>query len=342
MLGVMKFRTLAALSAATLALTACGSNATSNDDPGAAKRPSAKLVERSPLTGVKLTSGRPNNPVFVVKIENTFGGQPQYALNKADLVIEELVEGGLTRLAALYYSNLPTKVGHVRSIRATDIGIASPVNGQIVASGGSNGTYKRVKRAGIKVWSEDYGSPGFSSDPAKVRPYNRLVNLRAVAAKAKNKPITHNYLPFRTKPTASPSAGADAGTAAKTVKSATVRFSPSTTTRWAFKNGTWRRVNSHAAQGQDFHADTLLVLSARVVDAGYRDPAGNPVPETLFEGSGAAVILRGNTVVKGKWNKSADDQQITLTDSTGTSVQLDPGHVWIELIPRDGGSVNLS
>ena len=62
--------------------------------------------------------------MFVVKIENTASGAPQYGLNKADMVIEELVEGGLTRLAALYYSDLPTKVGHVRSMRDTDIGIA--------------------------------------------------------------------------------------------------------------------------------------------------------------------------------------------------------------------------
>lgn len=333
----MKFRALIVLSAVALTLTACGSNSATKDDPGATKRSSAKLVERSPLTGLELKSGQPSNPVFVVKIENTYGGQPQYALNKADLVIEELVEGGLTRLAAFYYSKLPSKVGHVRSIRATDIGIASPVNGQIVASGGAGGTFKRVKRAGIKVWSEDHDAPGFSSDPAKSRPYNRLINLKTVAAKAKKKPITQNYLPFRTKPAAPPSAG----TNVKTAKSATVRFSNSTTTRWTFKNGTWARVNSHAAPGQDFKADTLLVLSARVADAGYRDPAGNPVPETIFEGSGAATILRGDTVVKGKWNKTADNRQITLIDSAGAPIELDPGHVWIELIPRDGGSVSL-
>lgn len=340
----MKFRVLIALTAAALTLTACGSKADApKDDPGASKRDSAKLIERSPLTGLELKSGQPDNPVFVVKIENTAGGQPQYALDKADLVIEELVEGGLTRLAALYYSNLPSKVGHVRSMRATDIGISAPVAGQIIASGGAGGTYKRVKKAGIKVWSEDHGAPGFSSDPNKMRPYNRLINLKTVAAKAKKKPIKNNYLPFRSgeqkAPTASP--GATPAPKAKTATSLTVSFSNSTSTRWALKNGTWGRVNSHAAPGQDFRADTLLVLSARVTDAGYTDPAGNPVPETLFEGTGKATILRGDKVLEGTWNKKADDQQITLTDSTGAAVELDPGHVWIELIPRDAGSVKL-
>ncbi|MEO6470794.1 MAG: DUF3048 domain-containing protein [Aeromicrobium sp.] len=343
----MKFRVIVALTAAALTLTACGSKDETGDTK-ASERDSAKLVERSPLTGLVLPSGLPNNPVFVVKVENTEGGVPQYGLNKADLVFEELVEGGLTRLAALYYSNLPTKIGHIRSTRATDIGIASPVAGQIVASGGSNGTYRRIKKAGITIFSEDHGAPGFSSDLAKVRPYNRLVNLRRLAKKAKTTELPGNYLPFKipdskATPSAAPTADASAETPAppKTVKSLNVGFSASTHTRWKMKSGKWVRANTHAAPGQDFEADTLMVLFARVGDAGYLDPAGNPVPETIFEGSGRAMILHGNTEVEATWHKQGLDKQITLTDSTGAEIELDPGHIWIELIPKSGGTASL-
>lgn len=338
----MKFRVIVALTAATLTLTACGSKPDDKAEPGATERDSSKLVERSPLTGLEFKNGQPDNPVFVVKVENTEGGQPQYALNEADLVFEELVEGGLTRLAALYYSNLPGKIGHVRSTRATDIGIAAPVNGQIVASGGSGGTYKRIKKAGIKIFAEGQGAPGFSSDPHKVRPYNRLVNLRALARKAKAAQIPRNYLPFRvaSTATATPSAGT-APPAPRTATRLDVGFSNSTHTRWALKSDKWVRVNGHAASGQDFRADTLLVLSARVGDAGYLDPAGNAVPETIFEGTGKAMILHGKTVTEGTWHKEGLKGEITLKDSTGASVSLDPGHVWVELIPKNGGSAKL-
>ncbi len=182
----MKLRLLVAVTAAALTLTACSSSDSKEPTkPDASKGSSKKLVEVSPLTGLPMPNGRPANPVFVVKIENTANGAPQYGLNNADMVMEELVEGGLTRLAAFYYSNLPTKVGHVRSLRDTDIGIAKPVDGQVVASGGAAGTYRRVEGAGITIFSEDGGAPGFSSDPAKVRPYNRLINLQTVAKKAK-------------------------------------------------------------------------------------------------------------------------------------------------------------
>lgn len=344
----MKFRVIVAMTAAALTLTACGSKSADSSDPGASTRDSAKLVERSPLTGLVLKDGLPTNPVFVVKVENTEGGQPQYGLNKADLVFEELVEGGLTRLAALYYSNLPTKIGHVRSTRATDIGISLPVGGQVVASGGASPTYRLLKKSGVKIFSEDHGAPGFSSDLSKVRPYNRLVNLKTIAKKAKAGSVPGNYLPWRALPAATPTPDPSADPSAtptaapKKATSADVGFSNSTHTRWTLKNDKWSRVNGHAAPGQDFQADTLLVLFARVGDAGYTDPAGNPVPETIFDGNGRAVIMHGGTAIEATWFKGQKDSQITFKDKAGKPVDIDPGHVWIELAPQGKGSVSYN
>ena len=340
-------RAATVLVAATLALTACSSGS-SSDGPGTSKGSSQKLVELSPVTGEPMPEGRPNHPVFIVKVENTEGGQPQYGLNKADLVIEELVEGGLTRLAAFYYSDLPTKIGHVRSMRASDIGIASPVGGQIVASGGAARTYTRVKNAGITIFSEDYGAPGFSSDPAKVRPYNRLVNLQSIARKAKLSQIYGPYLswtPDKAKkatatPTPSGSATPTPTPTPKTVTSANVGFSNSTHTRWAFSGSTWHRVNGHAAAGQDFQPDTLIVMFCKIGDAGYLDPAGNPVPETDLEGTGRAMIFAGNKLTEATWSKSTLRSTISFTAKDGSPITIKPGHSFLELVPQSGGSVS--
>lgn len=341
-------RVAAVLAAATMTLTACSSSDPSSDGPGASKGSSEKLVAISPLTGEAMPDGRPDHPVFIVKVENTEGGQPQYGLNKADMVMEELVEGGLTRLAAFFYSDLPTKVGHVRSMRASDIGIASPVGGQIVASGGAARTYTRVKNAGITIFSEDYGAPGFSSDPAKVRPYNRLVNLQTIAKKAKDTQIFGPYLSWtpakgaKATPTPTPTS-TDSATptpAPKKVTSANVGFSNSTHTRWALNGNTWQRVNGHAAAGQDFKANTLVVLFCKIGDAGYLDPAGNPVPETDLEGTGRAMIFAGSKLVEATWSKSALRSTISFTGKDGAPVTIDPGHVFVELVPQSGGSVS--
>lgn len=343
----MKLRLLVVVSAAALALTACSSSDGAKEPtaPGASKGTSQKLVEISPLTGRALPDGRPANPVFVVKIENTEGGAPQYGLNKADMVMEELVEGGLTRLAAFFYSSLPSKVGHVRSMRATDIGIAAPVGGQIVASGGAAGTYKRVKNAGIKVFSEDYGAPGFSSDPAKVRPYNRLINLKKVAKKARTTKILGPYLPWTPKKatatTPAPTGSTGPAAASRPARHATVRFSNSTATSWQLKGGKWQRTNGHAEAGRDFAATTMIAMFCKVGDAGYTDPAGNPVPETKLEGRGRAMVFHGNRVSEVEWRKPSLKSSIRFTSKDGTPFTIAPGKVFLELVPKDNGSVKL-
>lgn len=334
--------------AAVLALAGCSSS-DPKSEPEAEKGTAEKLVELSPLTGAPLPGGRPSNPVFVVKIENTVGGAPQYSLDKADLVMEELVEGGLTRLAAFYYTNLPSKVGHVRSMRTTDVGIASPVGGQIIASGGASKTYKEVKKGGITVFSEDHGAPGFSSDPAKSRPYNRLINLKTVAKEAKDTEILGPYFTWTpTKPAETeapadlaPTDSATAPPAPKTATGATVRFSRNTQTEWALKGAKWGRTNGHAASGQDYTADTMIVMFCKVVDAGYTDAANNPVPETEIVGTGRAMLFKGNTVTEATWTKDAVGSTITFAGADGAPLTVDPGHVFVELVPEGDGSVKL-
>lgn len=344
----MQLRLIVAATAAAVSLTACSGSSDAPDKtttPNATQGTSQKLVEISPLTGKPFAKGRPSNPVFVVKIENTEGGQPQYGLDRADLVMEELVEGGLTRLAAFFYSQLPSKVGHVRSIRTSDIGIAGPVGGQIVASGGASGTYSKVENAGIKVFSEDAGDPGFSSDPLKVRPYNRLIDLKVIAKKAKRTTIKGPYFPWTpagatAKATTPAPSGSPTTPAPTRATSATVRFSNSTTTTWKLARGTWNRTNGHAEPQHDFRADTMMVLYVRIGDAGYTDPAGNPVPVTEFEGKGKGLVFHGKEVTDVEWRKPSLDEALTFT-ANGKPYTIDPGRVFLELVPKDGGSVTL-
>jgi hypothetical protein len=333
----MMIRPLVVAMAAAIALTACSSDkepaAPEPVDPS--KGSAAELVEFSALTGLPMPDGRPDNPVFVVKVENTSGGQPQLNLDRADLVIEELVEGGLTRLAAFYYSDLPSKVGHVRSLRATDIGVTTPVKGQIVATGGAGGAVKQIKRAGIVLYSEDGSSPGFSTDPNLVRPYNRLVDLVRVNKEAKNVQPDGSYLAWTAKGDESDPGASKVSTAT----GATVRFSRSTSTTWKLAKGSWTRTNGHA--DKEFKAKNLIVMECPIKDAGYTDPAGNPVPETVVEGSGKAMIFRDNQVVELTWKKPTLDSPITFTTADGEPYTVTPGPTFLELVPKNDGQVTL-
>ncbi|WP_293788123.1 DUF3048 domain-containing protein [uncultured Aeromicrobium sp.] len=326
----MKMRAMVSLVAAAAVLAACSS---SDDDP--VREPDTKdgsqLVQISPLTGERLENGLPDHAPFVVKIDNTRAATPQTGLDQADLVVEETVEGGATRLAAIFYSQMPESVGHVRSVRATDIGIAKPASAHIVASGGAPQTFDRLREAQVPIVSEDGGAEGFSRKTGKAAPYNVLVNLRHLTEQIGPVRPSVPYLPW--------AAADDEATPAPTaVTAASVRFSNFHTTEWTHGEGGWTRANGIAQP--EFMARNLLVLFADEVDAGYRDPAGNPVPETNFVGSGRAVVFAGGGVIEGTWSKRDHASQIQLVDGSGTPIELAPGKTWIELVNNSTADVN--
>jgi hypothetical protein len=266
---------------------------------------------------------------MVVKIDNSANSRPQIGLSKADLVTEELVEGGSTRLAVFFYQHVPTLVGPVRSMRATDICIVRPAQAVLVASGGAPPTVARVKAAGITTFTE--GATGYRRDSSRPAPYNLFMGLKELAKKIRAKETVSSYLPF------GPESALPKGHPARGLAAV---FSGGHTTRWTYDGGTYADPGSFAAQGDRFRPDTVLVLRVKVGDAGYKDPAGNPVPETKFDGSGPALLFHGGRVVRGTWSKSLTST-ITLRTKAG-ALKVPAGHTWIELVPVNGGKVSIT
>jgi hypothetical protein len=321
----MRMRHLSGIAAILLVVSACSPGRDSSS-----REQSSVDTSVSPLTGLHQGSP-PKDAVFMVKIENTHSGEPQYGVNQADFVIEELVEGGATRLAAFFYSKLPTKVGHVRSARTTDIDLAEPIDATVVASGGAPKTLRKIKKSELPFYSYDKRSPGWSSDPSKPAPYHVLWDLTTLSRTAKASIPPKPYFTWGDGPGSS--------SAAKKTTHVSVQFSPATTTNWTFNDGTWHRSPERAAAGQAFAPDNLVVIFARVEDAGYRDPAGNAVPETVVEGSGGAMIFAGSTATQAVWHKEDRNATMSFTSKSGKAITLKPGRVWLEAVPR-GGSVS--
>ncbi len=317
---------------ASLALAGCG-----GDDEPEAEGPEGqkiadgvKLMGQWPLTGLPSKEEAPKYPVTVVKIDNSASSAPQIGLGGADLVTEELVEGGATRLAVFYYSELPKAVGPVRSMRATDIGIIQPAEAVLVASGGAPPTVKRVGDAGIEAFTE--GATGYYRDAGRTAPYNLFMRLPELADTLSSDGAPPNYLPWGDEadfPKGQPASGLSAV------------FSGGHTTNWEYQDGSYANLNTHAAEGDQFTPDTVLVLRVEVGDAGYLDPAGNPVPETKFTGTGEAMVFHGGRLVRGTWKKDGFDAALTLETKAGKLV-VPPGRTWIELVPADGGNVTVS
>lgn len=271
--------------------------------------------------------------MYVVKVDNTSSAAPQLGLDDADMIVQELVEGGITRLAVFYYSHIPDRVGPVRSMRASDVGITQPANAFIVASGAAGKTMMVLNEAGINRITE--GAAGFYRSSERSAPYNLMMHMPSLVQNIAREwsPPSRPYLAF------GPASRFDGRT---TVHGVTATFSGAHSDQWRLVGDTWVRTNSYALSGHDFSVDNILVLRVRVGDAGYLDPGGNPVPETFFYGSGDATLIHGDRAVEGTWQKRGTRGAVTLHSADGTPITVPTGHTFIELIPADGGSLTLS
>ncbi|MBA2464209.1 MAG: DUF3048 domain-containing protein [Nocardioidaceae bacterium] len=327
-------RLVVALAAvACLALAGCNDEATetaADESPGEqAVADPMTLSGQWPLTGLPADGKAPEHPVMVVKIDNSGASVPQMGLGKADLVTEELVEGGTTRLAVFFYSQLPEVAGPVRSMRATDIGIVQPADAVLVASGGAPPTVRRVVDAKIETFVE--GAKGYFREESRVAPYNLMIKLPELAASLKPPEPPADYLPWGT---------AEDFPRGRPAKRVSAVFSENHTTTWSFGRDSYSNPNSNAPASDQFNPATVLVLRVEVGDAGYLDPAGYTVPETKFTGSGAAMVFHQGRVVRGTWKKDGLDGELSLRTQAG-ELPIPPGRVWIELVPADGGNVTI-
>lgn len=327
--------TTATLLTASLLLAACSGDESEDPEgvPGQEVAGGSTLNQTWPLTGLDVKNGDSSartHPVMVAKIDNTSSSAPQLGLGSADLVVEELVEGGMTRLAVFYYSDIPGTVGPVRSMRASDIGIVSPVDARVVTSGAAPVTINRLNSAGVKFYGE--GAPGFSRAGDRSAPYNLMADLSTLvdSMDEREEARPDDYLPWGEKKDLPKG---------KKATSIAAGFG-NHTTNWTYRNGGYVNENSFAADGDTFPTDTVLVLRVQVGDAGYRDPGGNFVPETKFEGKGQALLFHGGRVVTGTWSKKSLDAPVSLSTKKG-KLEVPAGHVWMELVPQNGGNVTF-
>jgi hypothetical protein len=273
----------------------------------------------------------------VVKIDNVDQARPQTGINEADVVYEVLVEGGLTRLAAVFQSHYPTLVGPVRSGRLTDEGIADDLNHPVYAYSGTNGNFLPILRSQPLVDADDSNQPGkFWRLDYAPEPHNLYTNIAALAkldTPGSVPPALFHYLPTGSSfgnSTATPAAGV------------TIHF-PAATIAWAWnaQTGRWLRSQNGTPDvvrnGPQLSATNIVVEDIPYVISlsGYEDGVFTQVPTGEFVGQGVAWYLSQGKVEKGTWTRTSLTTPTTFLDSTGAPVQIPPGQTWVE-VPPDG------
>ena len=286
-----------------------------------------------PLTGLPAPAGPPSRPALSVKVDNVDPARPQSGVNDADLVYEELVEGGNSRLFAVYQSHDSTLVGPIRSARPVDADLLHALGGGIFAfSGAAAGEIGPVKdHGGATLLSNDAGSRGFFRDHGRKAPFNLFSTttaLYAAGAAAGNHQGPPSPL-FRY--------GAAPGGPGAGEVDLTMGIRSSSVWRWNASPQLYERAQDGTpdvqADGSTITANNVVILSVQITGTGIFDSVHEEDPFVVVIGSGPCWLLRNGQLVQGQWRRPALDSRTELMTDGGAEMTLQPGRTWIELLP---------
>jgi hypothetical protein len=288
-----------------------------------------KHASTAPLTGLPDPDGVANHrPAITVKINNT-DARAQAGIDQADVVYEEVVEGGYTRLAAIFNSHAPDKVGPVRSVRRTDQSIVWPVGGVFVYSGGAQYAIDSINTAPVKQLDETRAGSMMFRDPPDpgAAPYNLWAHLdQMFTAEKHSPPVPPPPLFVYRDPRDD--------IAAPTLDSFRVGFGAGFDVTWTWdrQKQVWVRT-THRPAAPDVDAGGVRISATNVVVlfVHYQGGAGVEGSEAQLTGSGNASVFINGSEVKARWTRPDKDHGAKLTDMDGNEIELTPGKTWVEL-----------
>jgi hypothetical protein len=303
--------------------------------------PSEKLTTMLPVAKKiepkNSLSGRVGNdgPVLAVKIDDTAPAHPQAGLEDADIVYIEQVEGGLTRLAAIFSSRIPPVIGPVRSARISDLEILQQFGRVAFAySGAQSKLLPVIAASNLENLGAQRQSPQiYATDPLRNAPTAMMLQaqkLMANVAKAQlpvaiSKPIGWS---FGEKP--------ETGTAIYSAKVSWPANSYNVT--WSAKEKRWLlsqkdRLNL-SSSGVHLGPTTFVIQLVSITDSIYRDKGGGVTPYSETVGAGKGYVLRDGLAIAANWSRPSGDQGTSWTTATGDEIKFAAGQVWIALTDK--------
>lgn len=329
-------RTLVVLIALALAAGACTddaeettttSSAESTTTTEAAETTTTTDGADEPATTTTAPVDASTEPAYVgVRLDNG-PGAAQVNLGLAEIVLETMVEGGITRLTALYRDDPPTVAGPVRSLRPVDADLLAPFRPVVVTSGGRPFVRQAVDAAGVVVLGPE---SGVLTDTGNQPPNQLATNPEAIAQFAD---LGDRPRPFGD--AEPPSEGEDA-------EQWSIELGPEArTVAWEWSDDEWLRSQDGSphewlVDGEGFASvttDVVLVLFANERSAGYVDSVGSPVFDYDVIGGGEFLLAAAGAVTTGTWRRDSLVAGWVLAAEDGAEVGLPDGRLWVMVAP---------
>lgn len=173
-------------------MAACGNNekeeqqTDSGSDGPASETEKEQSSFRYPLTGLP-TETASTQRAIAVTVNNHPIARPQSGLSQADIVYELLAEGSITRFLAIYQSEIPERIGPIRSSRDYFIDIAKGFQSLYIAHGYSPSAKKRLLSGEIdQLNGIQYDGTLFKRSSDRQAPHNSYITQGNIVKGAEN------------------------------------------------------------------------------------------------------------------------------------------------------------
>lgn len=263
--------------------------------------------------------------VLAVKIDNARAARPQTGLEAADIVYAEQVEGGLSRLMAVFATRFPQAVGPVRSARETDLELLRQFDDPTLAfSGAQRKLLPLIDRAPLNAESPESAASGaYYRGTDRAAPHNLYLRpQRLIAAAPGADALTTGF-----RYGAAPEGGTS--TKARTVRFPSARF----TFTWSPDRHGWLvsmdGTPTVDADDERIATATVVVQYVKVRESRFHDVLGNNSPYTRSVGSGRAQVLRDGRSFDVEWRRGSATEGTDFTTADGTPVNFAKGQVWV-------------
>jgi hypothetical protein len=290
------------------------------------------------LTGLPPQGGTvPKRAALAVKVENLPQARPQWGLDKADIVFEEPVEGGITRFISVFQCQSADRIEPVRSARLVDPKILEPLGRMLIAySGAIQPAVGEIdsRTSLLSDLSDDKASGAYWTDPDRYAPHNLATSTAALYSAA-------GALHYPEKPPTPIFSYGPPVLGGKPAAVLNLNFPLDVTTwTWHKDTGLWYRSYSDTGpamlgDGSQIAASNVVVMFVEAHPTPWvEDDTGVHENDLALKGTGPAFVLRDGTVFFGHWERPLLDHPAVFVDTkSGDKITLTPGNTWEELVP---------
>lgn len=314
----------------------------------------------SPLNGTLVSASRltelENRKIFAVTVNNHPKARPQYGLSSADLVMEVLAEGGITRYVPLFYTKEPTKIGPVRSIRSYILNFLSEYDSPVILHEGgasyndSNEIYVRETDAvrdiseyhmkSMQTADSRYRDPEKGASAGYV--HSLYTSYDLISGSFEN---VADYLGWERTTEIDPlkwkfdDSYEERGNGGK-LDISFFEYADS----WSKSGFEYNRYTNSYDRNIDDGADIDLENNHRISPKNviiewhdYR-PANDGYARIIIEmeGENPVTIYRDGKVYEGTWKKSSRESRTHYYDETGQEIELIRGQIWKVIAVKSG------